>query len=468
MIDWTRYLAALRAWWWLPVVGVLAAGLLSYTVAGQLPRVYEARATLLVDFAAPQTAPTYNDTLLSQQLVKTYAQMIVQPIVLEQVGPRLQLDIGVDDLERFVSAQPVRDTQLITVTAQAQRPELARDVANAVADTFISQQTQRVSQSTTAGPITVVQPARLPGQPIQPRLMVDVALAVAVGVLLMLGLVYVLAWVDDTVKSLTDAEKVTGTQALAVIPHFSTRSPSSRSESIEAYRLLRTALDFASAGRPLRTIVITSPGPREGKSTVVANLALALAHAGTRVVALDANLRQPALHRQFGIANDRGLTNLLEDAVGAGPSPMEYCRELQPNLWSLTAGPSSGASTELLRSYRFTQVLEQLQSGFDVLVVDCPSALSVADALVIANLADATLLVLAAMTTRSAAASRASTALDRSGTRLLGVVLNRAPVDRDGYPPAVRLSGSAPSLAGPAAGQIRTRERYVARGDVAR
>jgi polysaccharide biosynthesis transport protein len=461
MIDGTRYLAALRAWWWLPVVGLTGAGFLSFAVASHLPRVYEARTTLLVDFAAPQTAPTYSDALLSQQFVKTYAQMIVQPIVLEQVGPHLQLELGADELERVVSAQPVRDTQLIAVTAQAQQPELARDVANEVADIFIGQQAQRVSQHATVSPISVVQPARLPVQPIQPRVAIDVALAVAVGLILTLGLVYVLAWVDDTVKSLSDAERVTGAPGLAVIPQLPGGSATRRVEAVEAYRLLRTALDFASAGRPLRSIAVTSPGAEEGKSTVASNLAMALAQDGARVLAVDADLRQPGLHRQFGIGNERGLTNLLEDSVGVGPPPIEYCRELHAkNLWALTAGPASVASTELLRSFRFTQVLEQLQSGFDVIVLDCPPAVAVADTLVVANLADATLLVLQAMATRSAAASRASLALDRSSARLVGVVLNRARIERDDYPSAATHPAAA-LLPRPEAvrGHVGARER---------
>jgi polysaccharide biosynthesis transport protein len=461
MIDRGRYLAALRSWWWLLFVGPLAAGLVSYAVAGRLPRVYEARTMLLVDFVTTQTAPTYNDALLSQQLVKTYAQMIVQPIVLEQVGPRLQLDLDVDELEHFVSAQPVRDTQLIAVTAQAQRPELARDVANVVADTFIAQQAYRVAPNGTAGPISVAQPARLPVQPIQPRPVVAVAFAVAIVLIVMLGVVYVLALVDDTVKSLSDAERVTGAPALTAIPRLSKRSSTSSTASLDAYRLLRTALDFASAKRPLRTIAITSPGTAEGKSTVVANLATAMAHAGARVVAIDADLRQPGLHRQFSVRNDRGLTNLLEDSVGAGPSATDYCREVQiKNLWILTAGPASTASTELLQSFRFTRVLEQLSSGFDVIIVDCSSTLTMADALIVANLADATLLVLGAMVTRSAAASRASVALSTSGARLLGVVLNDAEVEHDRHPPEpTPLPAVAPTRPAEATGQLGARER---------
>lgn len=462
MIERDRYLAALRAWWWVPVLGVLATGLISYTVTSRLPRLYEARATLLVDFASVQAAPTYNDALLSQQLVKTYAQMIVQPIVLEQVGARLQLDIGADELERIVSAEPVRETQLFTVTVQARQPELARDVANAVADSFISQQALRPSHNAAGGAISVVQPARLPVQPVQPRVAVDVALAVSIGLLLLLGLVYLLAWVDDTVKSVPDAEQAVDAPVLGIIPKLSSHSSTSRTRSIEAYRLLRTALDFASAGQPLRTIAITSPGRGEGKSTVVANLANVLAQTGAHVIAVDADLRQPGLHRQFGIANERGLTNLLEDAVGAGPSPQEYIRELQrgDNLRVLTAGPSSAASTELLRSFRFNQILEQLHSECDVILLDCPPALAVADTLVIAKLADATLLVMAAMATRSAAARRASAALMRSGIRLLGVVLNRAQLEDDNaYAPPTRSPAAAPQQAGEVTGQATRRER---------
>jgi polysaccharide biosynthesis transport protein len=431
-MDARRYLAALRYWWWLPVVGVLAASAISYAVARQMPRVYEARTTVLVNVSPPQAAPTYNDALLSQQLVKTYTQMVVQPVVLEQVGPELGLDLGVDELERLVSAQPIRDTQLFTVTAQALQPEVARDVANTVAAVFIAQQEMRSSQGAVSSPISVIQWARLPTAPVEPKTAIDVAVAAVAGLLLSLGLVYPLAWADDTIKAVAEAERATGAPTLGLIPQVSPASRSGRALSIEAYRLLRTALDFASARQPLGALVVTSPGHGEGKSTVVANLAAAMAQAGACVVAVDADVRKPSLHHQFGLRNEHGLTDLLQhDALPREGLLAQCCAVEDPNLRVLTAGQPTDAATELLQSPRFGQLLEQLRREADVVILDSPPTLAVADALVVSRQADATLLVLAANATRSAAARRAGVALSRSGARLLGVVLNRAQVERD-------------------------------------
>jgi capsular exopolysaccharide synthesis family protein len=442
VIDSRRYLAALRQWFWLPLVGVLAAAPISYAVAQQLPRVYEARATLLVNFTAPQAAPTYNDALLSQQLVKTYTQMVIQPIVLEQVGPRLGLNLGVEPLERLVSAQPVRDTQLFAVTARSLEPDLARDVANAVADIFIAQQNQRFSQNAASSAISVIQPARLPLDPVEPKVMVDVAFASILVLLLMLGLVYLLARVDDTIKTAADAERAAGLPTLGVVPEVPANHRSGRVTPVEAFRLLRTALDFASARQPVRTLLVTSAGTGEGKSFVAASLAVAVARTGRRVIAVDADLRTPSLHRQFALPNDRGLAILLEhEGTPEGGLAPQLSDGPEPTLRILTAGPGAKGATELLQSPQFARLLEHLYREADLIVLDSPPTLAVADALVLAGQADAALLVVAANATQAAAARRACEALAQSGTRLLGIVLNWARGDQDDvYAPLGRRS----------------------------
>ncbi|MBV9172735.1 MAG: polysaccharide biosynthesis tyrosine autokinase [Chloroflexi bacterium] len=452
-----RYLAAFRHWWWLPILTVVVAAGISYAVAQRLPRVYEAHATLLVNFTPPQAPPTYNDALLSQQLVKTYTQMVVQPVVLEQVGPVLGRALTAEDLEPVVAAQPVRDTQLFTISAQALEPDLARDVANTVANVFIAQQDERLSQNAVSSAISVVQPARLPVAPTEPRVGVDVAFASLIGLLVGLGLVYLLAWLDDTLKNVAEVERASDAPVLGVIPHVSNRSSSSRARSTEAYRLVRTALDFATAGQPVRTLLVTSPGSAEGKSSVVANLSVATAQAGARVVVVDADLRKPALHRYFGLTNEYGVTDLLQP--GRLSNDVEdHCRGAEPsNLRVLTAGPASTGATELLQSKEFAQLLENLMQRADVVILDSPPVLAVADALVLAGQTDATLLVVKATRTRSVALRRASVAFTRSGTRLLGVVLNDAPSETETYPsqalPRDRPGRGADVTSGRAAGR---------------
>jgi polysaccharide biosynthesis transport protein len=442
-IDSRRYFATLRRWWWLPFAGMLLAAAISYAVIKQLPHMYEGRATLLVDFTSFPAGPNYNDALLSQQLVKTYAQMAVQPVILEQIGPRLGVDMTAEQLAPRVSAQPVRDTQLFVITARASEPDLARNIANTIAETFIAEQDRRLADNHASGATSVIQPARLPLDSVEPKTSAYVSVSAGGAFLLMLGLVYLLAWFDDTVKGASDAERAAGLPTLGVIPEERRGSNRAPAPAIEAYRLLRTAVDFACARRPVRTLLMTSAGRGEGKTTITANLGAAMARAGVRVILVDADLRSPALHKRFGLANDRGLSMLLEDVAEREEALDVHIRTTAtPNLRVLTAGPLPAAPTELLQLDDFRLLLNQLRQQADVIMVDSPPALAVADALVVARQADAALLVVAAHSTRVAAVRRLRARVAQSGTRLLGTVVNRAHGGWERYEP------SAPPVGG--------------------
>jgi non-specific protein-tyrosine kinase len=194
----------------------------------------------------------------------------------------------------------------------------------------------------------------------------------------------------------------------------------------EAYRLLRTNLDFTRVESPWKTLLVASAGPGEGKSTTVANLALALAQTGRKVVAVDADLRKPALHRIFQLDNQRGLTNLL---LGWGEADTSLEHHLAPgpgeNLLVLTSGPLPPNPAELLQGQQFARVLEALRRSADLIVLDSPPTLAVADALLLAQRTDATLLVVDTGRTRADSVRQAVVALRQSGTRLLGAVLNK-------------------------------------------
>lgn len=162
---------------------LVGGGLLSaaggYLVALQIPPIYESRATLLVNVSPAGGIPTYSDITVSQQLVKTYAVMAVQPVVLGPVAQQLGLQLNAQALERAVTVQPVRDTQLLTVVARWSRAEQTRDLANTVAAVFTDQQNQRMALGGQPGVISLVQPALLPEQPTEPRIPVLLALFAA-------------------------------------------------------------------------------------------------------------------------------------------------------------------------------------------------------------------------------------------------------------------------------------------------
>jgi non-specific protein-tyrosine kinase len=199
-----------------------------------------------------------------------------------------------------------------------------------------------------------------------------------------------------------------------------------QSAAAEAYRILRTNLQFTAVERPLRTLLITSPAPTEGKSLTTANLAVALAQAGRRTVIVDADLHRPRQHRLFGLRNNVGLTSgLLE-----GRSSLDGLLQdtTVPGLRVLTSGPLPPNAAELLGSARMKELLAQLSAEADFLVLDSPPATALSDAAILSTQCDGVLLVLGSGSTRREVARRALEALRRVNTRIIGALLNRMPL----------------------------------------
>ncbi len=196
--------------------------------------------------------------------------------------------------------------------------------------------------------------------------------------------------------------------------------------SSEAFRTLRTNLQFTSPDRKLRTILITSPGPDEGKSTVAANLAIAWAQSGSRVVLIGADLRKPILHRIFGVPSLPGLTGYLTENISL--EKIIVPSRIVDGLDLIPSGPIAPNPAELLQSKRMDELLEQLGGSYDYIIFDAPPVVIVTDAAVLASKSDGTLLVIRSGDVPTEMALRAKALLENANANILGVVLNRVPL----------------------------------------
>ncbi|HYP61995.1 MAG TPA: polysaccharide biosynthesis tyrosine autokinase [Thermomicrobiales bacterium] len=271
-----------------------------------------------------------------------------------------------------------------------------------------------------------------PNGPYAPRKLMNIVLGILLGLMLAAGLIVLIDYMDNTVKSTLDFPQLVGGPLLATVRTID-RIKSGRSQLFmlddpkgvpaESIRLLRANIEFASATRELVTISLTSPNPGEGKSTISANLAVALAQGGFVTMLIDADLRRPTQHRIFGVANDRGLSTLL-----AHPE-REWdwaAREtMVPNLSVIPSGPLPPNPADLLSLDRLRQILQDLRDAVDVIVVDSPPILAVSDPLIIAAHVDGTALVSLGGKTRLDALKRAVQILHRGAPRIIGVVLNQ-------------------------------------------
>ena len=288
----------------------------------------------------------------------------------------------------------------------------------------------RLAEAQTIDSVNIVEAAQAATKPVSPRTSLNTVLGAIVGALLALGFVFLRECVDDTVKTSDDVTKLIDTMTLATVARMSGPNTShklavatdSHSSAAESYRMLRVNLEFATIDRPFRTLVVTSANTGEGKSTTAANLAVALAQAGKRVILVDTDLRRPALHHMFGLSPERGVTTALVQHTSALE---EY---LLPtgihNLWLMPSGPLSPSAAEMIGSQRIIELIERLKEWADVVVFDSPPVLSVIDSTILGHICDAMLLVVLAGKTRSGMLRRAHEQLAQSGGRVLGVVLN--------------------------------------------
>ncbi|HEU0168389.1 MAG TPA: CpsD/CapB family tyrosine-protein kinase [Chloroflexota bacterium] len=190
----------------------------------------------------------------------------------------------------------------------------------------------------------------------------------------------------------------------------------------EAFRTLRTNIQFKSLDNPVRTMLVTSSAPGEGKSTVVANLAASLAQAGAAVIAVDCDLRNPSLHDTFGLPNERGITSLMLSPEGR---IRDYLQRSETGaLDVLTSGPIPPNPAEILGSKRMESAIRELRDMADYVIFDTPPVLAVTDASVLATKVDGTILVLSAGKARRDGAKKAKRALEELRARFLGVVVN--------------------------------------------
>lgn len=200
-----------------------------------------------------------------------------------------------------------------------------------------------------------------------------------------------------------------------------------RSPAAEAYRTLRTNLTFAALDKPIETLIVTSAAPGEGKSTVLANLAVTMAQGERRTILVDADLRRPGLHEIFGVANDRGLTTMIvEEAAMDDPPLIDVGVD---NLWLVPSGPIPPNPADILGSRRMEEVIAALKARADIVLFDAPPIIAVTDAAVLGTKVDGVLLIVCAGRTRREHAQRARELLERVHVRIVGAVLNNAPRD---------------------------------------
>jgi len=344
-----------------------------------------------------------------------------------------QTNADIEELQKAmineVSARRIQEIQSQISTKQSQLNTWQATYANLL--TFVQGG---------ANYLSVVEPAAVPRTPINPGTRQTMLLAGMIGAILAVGAAFLMEYMDDTIKQPDDVQRVLGSTTLGLIARIQPiESPQDavitaehpKSSIAEGYRVLRTNIQFAALDNPATSLMVTSSGPQEGKSTTLANLGVVIAQSGKRTLLVDTDLRRPTLHKLFGLSNKNGVTNLLladQPDIAAAAQPTSV-----PNLSVLTSGPQPPNPAELLASQRMDGLIAQAKSVYDAVLFDSPPVMAVADASILASKVHEVVMVVDTGRTRSEVAKRAKQAIDTTGAKFLGVVLNRLAMRRGGY-----------------------------------
>lgn len=297
----------------------------------------------------------------------------------------------------------------------------------------------RLAEIQNTSNVVLVEPASPPGSPFRPDPPRDALLAAVMGLVVAAAIVLLIELLDDTIKGPEDIARHLGLPVLGLVaridPELQSEAPLAmqqpRAPIVEAFRSLRTNLQFASVDRPLRRILVTSPSPKDGKSTISANLAVVFAQGGRSVILVDADLRRPAIHKRFKLSNRTGLSELFMGPVDEANLPLH--ETTVPGLRLLTTGGLPPNPAELVGSEKMQSILAALQRQADLLVIDTPPVMAVTDSAVLAARVDGVVLVIRPGETKLAASRQAVEQLRRSNAPLLGVVLNDVENRRNRY-----------------------------------
>lgn len=409
-------------------------------LSGRAEPIYEATAKV---FIGPRTVQqgdigeTLGAITFSRDFVASYAQQLQSRPIAEQVVERFQLEVSPAELTTRVETSIVPETRIIAVTVKDEDPERAALIANGIIETFVD---AIGAQGSTAGvQASVFESALPPSSPVSPKPLRDGVMAWLLGAMIGVGIAMGLEQLDTRLRSREEVEAaIAPTTVLAAVPASGKSGDDRRlwleshpgSSAAESFRILRTNLQFLAVERSIRTVLVTSPSPQEGKTTVASNLAASMAAGGYRTLLVDGDMRHPTVQLYFGLEHTQGLSDVLAGTLDLSAAIRETSFH---NLFVMTAGPQPPNPSELFGSQRMTALIEALEQDFDIVVFDAPPTLLVADAPALSSNLDGVIFVVrAGKTSRDQAreALRRYTLLD---ARILGAVLNgsrKLPSDR--------------------------------------
>ncbi len=487
------YLGIIRARRWVIIQAVVIVTLTAVVVSFVQPKSYQGVAQVLIsekDSGAALLGSVLPLSAQPERTLQTQVQLMqIRPIA-ETTIKRLNLQTTPEDLLKRVTVSAAGQTDIVNIAAEDPSADTAASIANTIADAYVAAardarrssiaaaadevqkrldearaeivavghkiastgqsndltaelqiatgtyttlaeklEQLRINEQLETGPGRVVSPAVLDMRPVSPKPVRNAALALVVGLMFGLGMAFLYEYLDNTIKTTEEAEKLFGAPVLGTIPGDKPEKGQKRrlaivqspgSSTAEGYRVLRNSLDFINFQHDIKTLLVTSAAPGEGKSTVASNLAAALAQSGKKVVLVSCDFRRPTTEQFFNVNNMIGLSDVL---LGTHSLKAALQRPGDEQLLVMTAGKMPPNPSELLGSSKMQDVVKALGEWGEWVIIDTPPLLAVADPAAVARWTDGVLLVTQAGASTRDAAKKAMELLGKVGARAIGVVV---------------------------------------------
>ena len=416
------------------VVVICAIGAFVYTKFLKTP-MYSTSTTIVL--AKSDQGNTTNDTItqtdlsINQKLVSTYRQILKSKLVVQQVIDDLDLDVDYSSLSKRIDVQSIEDTEILKVTVTDESAEDATEIANKLSKVFGDE----VSKIYKINNVSIIDTAEVPTEPSNINTIKNVVIVSLIGFVVSSGIVFIIFYFDDIIRDTETLEKESGLPILSKIFKDNSNielivNEKPNAAASEGIRNLRTSLQFSSVDEKLKTILVTSSVPSDGKSFISANLAVSFAQAGKRTLLIDCDLRKGRQHKIFNISGNEGLSNLLIEDV---KNCSNYIFKTKVNnLFLMPRGTFPPNPSELLNSKKNRLLIETLQKHFEIIILDGAPVSGLSDSLILSSLVDKTILVSSINHTPKTELSNARKALAGVSANIAGVVANRVVAKKGG------------------------------------
>jgi capsular exopolysaccharide synthesis family protein len=437
-MDLRSYLRAVRRRWWLVLIVIVLGAVGGVVQNIRATPLYASHLTFYVSTPASTNGNALESDQFAQHRTATYVELLSSEKLADRVIADADLPLTRHQVMGEISGTAKVNTVLLVATVRDPIPARSLKIANAVASLFpaMIDELDNTTTKTSTVRLSVVSGPTLLHSPVSPRKKLNIGVGLLIGLLVGLVLAVVRELTDTSIRS---AEVVREAVGLPTIGHiqFDTAAKSSaliagghvHSRSAEAFRQLRTNLQFADVDHPVRVIMVTSSVAAEGKSTTAANLAIVFAETGRRVLLIEADLRRPRVSEYLGLDRVIGLTNVLAGQVAID----EVLQHSGPDaLTVLPSGTLPPNPSELLGSRNMVDLISAMRQRFDTVIIDTPPLLPVTDAAVVSVLADGVVVVVRHGKTSRADLLSAVRSLDAVDAHVLGCVLNMEPAKKSG------------------------------------